>query len=64
MAGIDYFVETVNKGETFPKHPGEISLRHPVNEVQAADTVDIAFAGGNINKNGTQVELFSYVICS
>ena len=63
MACIDYFVETVNKGESFPKHPEEISLRHLVNEVQAADTVDIAFAGGNLNQNGTRMELFSYVIC-
>ena len=63
MACIDYFVETVNKGESFSKHPEEISLRHLVNEVQAADTVDIAFAGGNLNQNGTRMELFSYFIC-
>ena len=63
MAGIDYFVETVNKGETFPKHPEEISLRHLIYEIQAAGAVDIAFAGGNLNQNGTRMELFSYVIC-
>ena len=51
MAGEDYFAETINKGEAFPKHPEKTSLGHLVDEVQAAGTVDIAFAGGNVNQN-------------
>ena len=63
MAGIDYLVETINQGHAFPNHPEKTSLSHLVDEVQAAGTVDIAFAGGNLYQNGTQVELFSYFIC-
>ena len=49
LAGIDYFAETVKKGETFPKNPEKTSMGHLVDEVQAAGAVDIAFAGGNLS---------------
>ena len=49
MAGIDYFAETVKKGEAFPKNPEKTSMGHLVDEVQAAGAVDIAFAGGKWN---------------
>ena len=52
MAGVDYFAETINKGEAFPKHPEKTSLGHLGDEVQAAGTVDIAFAGGEFLKGG------------
>ena len=63
MAGIDYFAGTVKKGKAFPKNPEKTLLGHLVNEVQAAGAVDIAFAGGNLDQNGTKMELFSYFIC-
>ena len=40
----DYFVESVDKQESLAEHPKKTFLRHLVNEVQAAGTVDVAFA--------------------
>ena len=45
MVKDDDLVERVGEGETLTKNPEKAFLRHLVNQVQAAGTVDVAFAG-------------------
>ena len=45
MVKDDDLVERVGEGETLTKNPEKAFLRHLVNQVQAAGTVDVALTG-------------------